>query len=61
ILDEPTDGFSKEQLVQIKNVLEELTAAQVIIVSHEKELEGFVETIFRVAKESEKSQVELVA
>jgi hypothetical protein len=24
-------------------------------------LEGFVETIFRVAKESEKSQVELVA
>ena len=61
ILDEPTDGFSKEQLVQIKHVLEELTAAQVIIVSHEKELEGFVETIFRVAKESEKSQVELVA
>jgi exonuclease SbcC len=59
ILDEPTDGFSKEQLVQIKYVLEELGAAQVIIVSHEKELEGFVETIFRVVKESEKSQVEL--
>src|SRR5919108_971308 len=48
ILDEPTDGFSKEQLVQIKYVLEELTATQVIVVSHEKELEGFVETIFRV-------------
>jgi len=61
ILDEPTDGFSKEQLVQIKYVLEELSAAQVIVVSHEKELEGFVETIFRVVKESEKSQVELVA
>src|SRR5918994_3516712 len=61
ILDEPTDGFSKEQLVQIKYVLEELSAAQVIIVSHEKELEGFVETIFRVVKESEKSQVELAA
>ena len=61
ILDEPTDGFSKEQLVQIKYVLEELTAAQVIVVSHEKELEGFVETIFRVFKESEKSQVELAA
>ncbi|MDW0155834.1 MAG: SMC family ATPase [Nitrososphaeraceae archaeon] len=59
ILDEPTDGFSKEQLVQIKYVLEELSAAQVIVVSHEKELEGFVETIFRVVKESEKSQVEL--
>jgi exonuclease SbcC len=59
ILDEPTDGFSKEQLVQIKYVLEELSAAQVILVSHEKELEGFVETIFRVVKESEKSQVEL--
>jgi len=61
ILDEPTDGFSKEQLIQIKLVLEELNAAQVIIVSHEKELEGFVETIFRVVKESEKSQVELAA
>lgn len=61
ILDEPTDGFSKEQLVQIKYVLEELSAAQVIVVSHEKELEGFVETIFRVVKESEKSQVELAA
>lgn len=61
ILDEPTDGFSKEQLIQIKLVLEELSAAQVIIVSHEKELEGFVETIFRVVKESEKSQVELAA
>jgi exonuclease SbcC len=60
ILDEPTDGFSKEQLIQIKHVLEELSAAQVIVVSHEKELEGFVETIFRVVKESEKSQVELV-
>lgn len=59
ILDEPTDGFSKEQLVQIKYVLEELSAAQVIVVSHEKELEGFVETIFRVVKENEKSQVEL--
>ncbi len=60
ILDEPTDGFSKEQLVQIKYVLEELSASQVIVVSHEKELEGFVETIYRVVKESEKSQVELI-
>jgi len=60
ILDEPTDGFSKEQLIQIKHVLEELSASQVIVVSHEKELEGFVETIFRVVKESEQSQVELV-
>jgi DNA repair protein SbcC/Rad50 len=60
ILDEPTDGFSKEQLIQIKHVLDELSAAQVIVVSHEKELEGFVETIFRVMKEREKSQVELV-
>ena len=60
ILDEPTDGFSKEQLYQIKHVLEELGATQVIVVSHEKELEGFVETIFRVVKESERSMVELV-
>ena len=50
ILDEPTDGFSKEQMYQLKYVFDGLSASQVIIVSHEKELEGFVECTCRVAK-----------
>jgi exonuclease SbcC len=50
ILDEPTDGFSKEQLYKIRDILEELKCPQVILVSHEKELEGFADHVFRVQK-----------
>ena len=60
ILDEPTDGFSKEQMYQLKYVFDGLNASQVIIVSHEKELEGFVESTFRVTKEGECSRIEIV-
>jgi DNA repair protein SbcC/Rad50 len=58
ILDEPTDGFSKEQMYQLKYVFDGLNASQVIIVSHEKELEGFVECTCRVVKEGDCSRVE---
>jgi exonuclease SbcC len=58
ILDEPTDGFSKEQVYQLKHVFDGLSASQVIIVSHEKELEGFVECTCRVSKEGDCSAIE---
>jgi len=51
ILDEPTDGFSKEQLLKVQEILIELECPQVIIVSHERELESFADQIFRVSKE----------
>ena len=51
ILDEPTDGFSKEQLFKVQDILTELACPQVIIVSHERELESFADQIFRVSKE----------
>jgi DNA repair protein SbcC/Rad50 len=51
ILDEPTDGFSKEQLLKVQDILIELECPQVIIVSHEQELESFADQIFRVSKE----------
>jgi hypothetical protein len=51
ILDEPTDGFSKEQMYQLNYVFDGLNTSQVIIVSHEKELEGFVECTCRVIKD----------
>lgn len=60
ILDEPTDGFSKDQIGKIGDLLNELDLAQVIIVSHERELEGAVDHIFRVSKEDGSSRVQPV-
>lgn len=60
ILDEPTDGFGKEQLIKLSQVLDELYSAQVIMVSHERELEGFVDTIYRITKEGGISTIESV-
>jgi exonuclease SbcC len=58
ILDEPTDGFSKEQLGSVREVLDDVGCPQMIIVSHEKELESFVDQIFRVTKVHGESRAE---
>lgn len=50
ILDERTDGFSKEQLLKMRDIFIELACPQVIIVSHERELESFADQIFRISK-----------
>ncbi|MEM2956006.1 MAG: AAA family ATPase [Candidatus Pacearchaeota archaeon] len=50
ILDEPTDGFSSEQLNKMRDVLSELKAEQIIIVSHEQKIESFVDNIIRLEK-----------
>jgi len=52
ILDEPTDGFSDQQLDKMRSVLDELNVAQLIIVSHEQKIEDFVENIIRFKKEN---------
>ncbi|MEX0656852.1 MAG: SMC family ATPase [Nitrosopumilaceae archaeon] len=57
ILDEPTDGFSKTQLAKIRTLLDELKSEQIILVSHEKELETYVDNIFRISKDNGISQV----
>ncbi|MBU1202028.1 MAG: SMC family ATPase [Nanoarchaeota archaeon] len=57
ILDEPTDGFSGEQLDKIRDVLEKLLIKQIILVSHEPKLESYVEHIIRVHKEEHVSKV----
>lgn len=57
ILDEPTDGFSREQLFRLRDILNELKCEQVITVSHENELEGFVDKIFKVIKENGVSRI----
>jgi exonuclease SbcC len=57
MLDEPTDGFSDEQLDKVREVLEQINAKQVIIVSHEAKIESFVDNIIRVNKIDHKSVV----
>ena len=57
ILDEPTDGFSDDQINRIKNVLDELDIKQVIIVSHEPKIESFVDDVIRIRKENHVSSV----
>ncbi|MFH1365481.1 MAG: hypothetical protein ABIH28_02780 [archaeon] len=51
ILDEPTDGFSDQQLDRMRDVLQQLNVKQLIIVSHEQKIEGFVQNVMRFKKE----------
>jgi exonuclease SbcC len=52
ILDEPTDGFSDQQLDKMRQVLEQLNFEQLIIVSHEQKIENFVENVIKFRKEN---------
>jgi len=51
ILDEPTDGFASEQLDKMRDIFEQLKAEQIILVSHEQKIEGFVDHVIRVRKD----------
>lgn len=57
ILDEPTDGFSSEQLDRVREVIEQLDMKQVIIVSHEQKIEGFVDKVIRIQKNEHVSSI----
>jgi len=58
ILDEPTDGFSEQQLDKMRDVLMQLNVKQLIIVSHEQKMEGFVSNIIKFKKENGVTRVE---
>ena len=57
MLDEPTDGFSTEQLDKVRDVLDQLNMKQIIIVSHENKIESFVDNVIRVQKQEHVSVV----
>jgi len=57
ILDEPTDGFSTEQLDKLRDVLDELKCKQTIIVSHESKIESMVENVIKIVKDEHCSRV----
>ena len=50
ILDEPTDGFSAEQVDKLRMILDDLAIKQVIIVSHDPKIESFVDNVIRFEK-----------
>ncbi len=57
ILDEPTDGFSAEQLDRMRDVLDQLQLSQIVVVSHEQKIESFADRIIRVSKTEHTSQI----
>ena len=57
ILDEPTDGFSKNQLQKISELFDELKSQQIILVSHERELESYVQNIYHISKDDGRSKI----
>jgi DNA repair protein SbcC/Rad50 len=58
ILDEPTEGFSQEQTLRMGDLLESLELPQVILVSHERQLEGIADRVVRVRKKDGVSVIE---
>jgi len=60
ILDEPTEGFSSEQLDRVRDMLDQLGIPQLLIVSHEQKMDGFVGSVLRVEKEGSVSRVVVV-
>src|SRR3989344_5542433 len=57
ILDEPTDGFSAEQLDRVREVLEKLDIEQILIVSHEEKIESFCDRVIKIEKRNGESVV----
>lgn len=58
ILDEPTEGFSQEQTLRMGDLLETMALPQVLLVSHEAQLEGIADRVLRVRKKDGVSTVE---
>ncbi len=58
ILDEPTDGFSTQQLDKMRDILNQLNISQLILVSHEPKIESFVDNIIKIKKDGGVSQVD---
>ena len=53
ILDEPTDGFSAEQIDKMRDIFDQLKAEQIILVSHEEKIDGFVDHVIKVSKDGD--------
>ena len=52
ILDEPTDGFSEQQIDKMRDIFQQLNVGQLIVVSHEQKIDGFVDNAIKFKKEN---------
>lgn len=50
ILDEPTDGFSNEQIDRLGNILKESNLKQILLVSHDEKIESISDEIIHIEK-----------
>ncbi len=57
ILDEPTEGFSRDQINKFSDILDSMDLNQIIIVTHERELESIADRIIKVEKENNESKI----
>ena len=57
ILDEPTDGFSQEQINKMQDIFEKLNTTQMFIISHDKNLDSFVTDIYNFQKINHQTKV----
>ena len=58
ILDEPTDGFSQQQVNRMQEIFNSLNTSQMIIISHERVLDSFVTDIYTFKKSNHLTKVE---
>ena len=58
ILDEPTDGFSQDQLAKVQEILDTIDSEQIILVSHDRELENCADHVFQISKHDGMSRVQ---
>jgi len=57
ILDEPTDGFSNEQIQSLNELLKELPVTQILLVSHDLALESMVNRVYHIKKQNGCSRI----
>ncbi len=58
ILDEPTDGFSQQQVNRMQEIFNSLNTSQMIIISHERALDSFVTDIYTFKKSNHITKVQ---
>ena len=61
ILDEPTDGFSQDQLAKVQEILDTIDSEQIILVSHDRELENCADHVFHISKHDGMSRIQKVS
>ena len=57
ILDEPTDGFSQQQVNKMQELFDSLNTPQLIIISHDRALDSFVTDIYNFEKKNHETKV----